>query len=157
MSFHIGFSFTRVVTITTEKGSIFTVQVVIQEVCKVLALSRKSYENMYSFIGDTSHWQSMGLQWIKNWMFLLHMHSVSTPTGTHIAAHLALDLLVSLRNVFWLNMSLDIVTIFARVFTEATRKQSLSIEAEVRIENIIQLRVSISRTYRMNRLDISPP
>ena len=148
MSFHIDFSLTRVVTKATEKGSVFTVQVVIQEVCKVLALSRKSYENTYSFIGDTSHWQS--------WMFLLHMHSVSTPTGTHIAAHLALDLLVSLRNVSWLNMSLDIVTIFARVFTEATRIQYLSIEAEVRIENIIQLRVSISKTCRMNWLDISP-
>ena len=37
MSFHIGFSFTRVVTKATEKGSVFTVQVVIQEVVNVLA------------------------------------------------------------------------------------------------------------------------
>ena len=92
--------------------------------------------------------------WI--WMFLLHMHSVSTPTGTHILAHLAFDLLVSIRHVFGLDMSVHIVSIFARVFTEATCKQSLPIEAEIGIEDIIQLRVSISRTCRMNRLDISP-
>ena len=150
MSFHIGFSLTRVFTIATEKDTIFTVQVVIQEVVKVLALSRNpSYENMYSFISERSHWQS--------WMFLLHMHSVGTPTGTHIVAHMALDLLVSLRNVLWLNMSLDILAISARVFTEAARKQSLSMEAEIGIEDIIQLSVSISKTCRMNRLlDISP-
>ena len=70
-------------------------------------------------------------------MLLLHMHSVSTPTGTHIVTHLALDLLVSIRHVFGLDMSVDIVSIFTRVFTEPTCIQSLPIEAEVGIEDII--------------------
>ena len=144
MSFHVDFILTRVVTKGTVKGTIFTEHIGIEEVVKVLALSWKSsYENIHQ-----------EQSWI--WMFLLHMHPVSTPTGTHIMAHLTFDLLVSIRHVFGLDMSVHIVSIFARVFTEATCKQTLPIEAEIGIEDIIQLRVGISRTCGMNRLDISP-